>query len=164
MPTEADIQKAAERREKRKLAREAAVQQAHQQEVRLPETIKTSPRKPAPVHASTKEQRAAARKAREAEADQQDRSLYVPQAEFSLVGRGTDKPLSLHELNKLAKQNNAVLKEDAREIAKAAGKAAYEAASGRRPNVSARRYKNMRDAQAALDAQKAKQAQDEQRK
>lgn len=153
MPNQNDINKARERRERRKAAREAAVEQAHVQEQNLTETLEkakaAAPRKAAP-RKPPKEQRAEERAAAEAEATKQEQTIKVDESEV-VVSRIQDRPLTLHELNKLARQQTRHFRLGARTVARAAGKAAYNAAmSGEAPHLGPSKHQRIYNAQTAL--------------
>ncbi len=163
MPNAEDLKKAAERREKRKLAREAAVEQAHAEAQNLSDVVAASQKaaetkKPAPAKKSAKEQRAAERKANEAKADAEEKSLRVETTSVDLKSMEGRAP-TLHELNRMAKEANAHIRDEAIDIAKAAGAAALNAALGKRTrHASVTRFAKMRDAQDAKAKQEAAKA------
>lgn len=157
MPNQSDILKAKERRERRKLAREAAVEQAHAQDQKLSETIAANKDKPKPaaVKPSTKEIRAAEREAAEKEANRQEREMVVRDEVIRPVQYAHRQP-TLHELNQFARQQLLPIRKGARNVARAAGKAAYTAAmSGEAPHLGPSKHQRMFDAQDALAKAKA---------
>lgn len=164
MPNQNDILKAKERRELRKKAREAAVEQAHEQEQNFSDTAAKSKAAPPRVQAPrkpSKEVRAEERKAAEAEADRQEREMKV---DNSVVDPRdfARRPPTLHELNKLARQQSRSIRNGARIVAKAAGKAAYSAAmSGEVPHLNPSKHQRVFNAQQALAKAKAQQKSDE---
>lgn len=163
MPNQNDILKAKERRELRKKAREAAVEQAHAQEQNFSDLAAKSkaapPRQQAP-RKPAKEIRAEERKAAEQEADKQERDMKVDTSEVNLRVLTSRQP-TLHELNKLARQQTRHFKHGARIVAKAAGKAAYSAAmSGEVPHLNPTKHQRVFNAQAALARAKAAKTND----
>lgn len=164
MPSQEDIAKAKERRERRKLAREAAVEKAHAQEQDFSETVAKSKASPPLVAASKKssrEQRAEERRDAERKADQQEREMKVddtvPSPRVFL-----SRPPTLHELNKLARAQTQSFKSGARVVAKAAGKAAYSAAmSGEVPHLRPSKHQRMFNAERDMRNAKSEQKTDE---
>lgn len=158
MPTADQIKSAANRREQRKLARESAVEEAHRQTATLSETLaanKNAPAKPAPApRMSAKERRAAERKAAEEQALRDTQVTTHKDVDHTPFLRSR-APVPLHVLNAASRQGRMTVKDDAREIATAAGKAAFEVAVGKRPAKKADPYKRMRDAQDAKAKLKA---------
>lgn len=160
MPSQEDIAKAAERRELRKLAREANIEQAHAQEAQLSDVVAKAKAKAAPAKAPkparpVKEVRAELRKQNEQEADQQERDIAPPEGEVD-VSKLNGRVPTLHELNRLARQQTRSFKIGARSVARAAGKAAYDTAMREVPHLAPKRHKRARDADSAMAAAQAK--------
>lgn len=110
---------------------------------------------PAPV-AETLSARAANRRAKiaaqqaaaKAQADRDER-VSVVDPEIKLV---PGKQLSLHELNLMARRIDRANRDEAREAANAAGKAAFEVLSGRKDtgNAQVNRYRTMHKTQVSV--------------
>jgi len=157
MPTPEQLQQAKERRERRRLDRDAAVEKAHSQIASMPEEMKkpkpaAKPRKPRRVEIA--EQREA--HTERAQAQLREIKVTEPDVDAYLGTRRTGQ-VPLNVLNALANRNRQLVRDDAREIANAAGKAAFSAALGRKPSQRDP-HKKVRDAQSALAAQNAKLA------
>lgn len=159
MPTEAQIKAATSRRLKRKEAREQAVETAREEDQNFSDILaegrsKKAETKPEPK-LSRKEKIAAQRRAAEKEAHEQDKNLRTPTPDIDKALQAnvrTGENVPLHVLNALASKHANEIKDEAREIANAAGKAAFATATGireqkRRPS----RHTNMRDAQARAE-------------
>lgn len=158
MPSQEDIAKAAERRELRKLAREANIEQAYAQEAQLSDVVakaKAAPAKAPKPARPVKEVRAELRKQNEQEADQQERDIAPPEGEVE-VAKFNGRVPTLQELNRLARQQTRSFKIGARTVARAAGKAAYDTAMRDVPHLGPKRHKRARDAQDAMAAAQAK--------
>lgn len=110
---------------------------------------------PAPV-AKTLSARAASRRAKiaaqqeaaKAQADRDERVAIVD-PEIKMV---PGKPLSLHELNLIARRIDRANRDEAREAANAAGKAAFEVLAGRKDtsNQQVNRYRTMHKTQVSV--------------
>lgn len=164
MPSQEDIAKAKERRERRKLAREAAVEKAHAQEQDFSETVaksKASPPRVAAPQKPSRERRAEERKEAERKADQQEREMKVDDTVPSPRAFLSRQP-TLHELNKLARAQTKHFKSGARVVAKAAGRAAYNAAmSGEAPHLQPSKHQRMFNAERDMRNAKSEQKTDE---
>lgn len=168
MPTEKQLLDAKAKREARAAARaghaEDALRQQHalalqseEQAVAKREGTFTPPVKPA-----ANITRAASIKAKRRAAEVQaakDATLVPEEVEVEkFLGEnayGNTPPL--HVLNAIASKADAAIRDEARQIANAAGKAAFDLAVGRRGrHDTVNRHRRMRDQMAAADAAKVK--------
>lgn len=76
-----------------------------------------------------REKRVAAQQEAEREADVQDQALFAARAVEEPIMR-PGEPLTLHQLNQIAKRNAYAIRDAARDAANAAGKAAFGVLSG----------------------------------
>lgn len=160
MPNNEQIRKAAERREARKLAQENAKVTADAQDQAMPAILKT-PSAPKPPQPSRAAMKAAKRKQAEEQADKDVRVVAKPtDIEAALTAARQGGALSLHAMNQLAQQGDAELRDEARAIADAAGKAAFQVATGKIAERRHRgdRFSRMRDADALAAEAAAKKA------
>lgn len=164
MPDMEQVKAASARREARKAAREAAVEQAHQQLETLPETVEASKAKaaeaPVAPRRPRKEVLAEQRAAVEATVREQNRTLLVkkPDVKAYMAKRHAGR-IPLHVLNAAAHDVSASSRDRARDIANAAGKAAFGVAMGKLdPTKAQDKHARMAAAQAQMDAIKAKKA------
>lgn len=164
MPTTDSVKKSAQRRAARKAAREAAVETSQAETENLSATVKASKAKAAARPAArkatetNKEKVMAARRAVEEQVKVQDQTLIVRENAVdpqSYIRPGAQ--LSLHQLNRISLKQKAAARDEAREIALAAGEGAYRAAAGARQRRAAGdRWSKRNDADAAIAAARAK--------
>lgn len=141
MPSATEMMKASEKREARRKARQAnadkaqieaqelaakSEQQAEARRSADAESVKPAA-KPKPTAATRK---AAARKAAEEQAEKDVRQTAEAPDIKTYLARGETPPL--HVLNALAKNADAGVRDEARVVANAAGKAAFDQLVGRR--------------------------------
>jgi hypothetical protein len=167
MPNPESIRKQAEKRAQRKAARtgnEEKVKTETQELAaltQLQKAAKTDPKaaaelrekqppKPAAKPLSKKEKQVAARKAAEKQADADARvTAKVDEDKLDLAyyrDRGIDPPL--HVLNEIAKRNDAAIRSDARDLARAVAEVAYEQATNRDTRARHSRERKMQNALA----------------
>jgi hypothetical protein len=150
------------RREARKAARDKIAVEADQQEQtlseRLAEDKEGAAKKAASVKApvqnkSKRERRADANAAAGVQADEQEAAIVGKEVETAPylgegLRRGSTPPL--HVLNELSRKQTQVVRNDARLIANAAGRAAYDVARGKREaKKGPSRFQKMMNAQDA---------------
>lgn len=162
MPNLESIQKAADRRKARQEAKNNTAERVAAETVEL--SRKTEEQNAAPRRVATttpsqnvgktraqKKAVAASRAAEQAEADVRvDPNAITDEAiERALAdARSTGKPVPLHILNAQAKRNDRAMKDDARDMATAVGKVAYDQALGRVERNKHTRQKRMNEAMA----------------
>lgn len=165
MPNTEQIRKAQERREARKNAQLAAIDAANEQDANLSETIKASQKAATKAPPRKTVSRAELRKAKQAAAEKQaDADVRVVakpsdiEAALEIGRQGGEIPL--HVMNQMAKVASHELRDEARDIADAAGKAAFQVATGKIASRRTRgnRFSRMRDAQALMDKTNAEKA------
>jgi hypothetical protein len=113
------------------------------------------PRSTAGMAKSRKDRLAEARKAAEEQADRDER--FSPELAAPVLVPG--KQMSLNDLNRMQRATNRAIRDEARDAANAAGKAAFEVLRGRNPKLGAegvaRRFRTVAGAQ--ISAAKAAQ-------
>lgn len=118
--------------------------------------------KPAPKPKTRSERKEQARKAAEAQAEADVRvepKQYEDIAAEIAKYRDRGDQVPLHLLNLQAKANSLAIKDEAREIANAAGRAAFAEAVGRRPERSRHtRFRRMTEAAKAAQAAAPKES------
>lgn len=160
MSTE-QLKNSSNRRAARKAARDNAALKADQQEQSLSEKLakdaEAATKKAAAVKApepqkSKREKRAEAIAAAERQADAQEAAVVGKEVDTApYLGEGLQRGVKppLHVLNALANKQSEVVRNDARLIANAAGRAAYDVARGKREAKGPSRFQKMMDAQEA---------------
>ena len=168
MPNPDAMQKAAERRRARDDAKRNNAEQAAAEATNLSDLLKQNaaaktdePLKPKPKIDRKTKQALARRDA----AEQADRDAAVvaelPEDRLDLSyyrARGEEPPL--HVLNAIAKRDSMAIKDDARELARAVGKVAYEEATGfgeRQRHTRMKRVNVMLSEQAKAKAKAGKE-------
>lgn len=157
MPTQNEVKKAAARRAARKAAREQAVEKSHTEQQTLSETAAASKAKASPKKAvlSRKDQVTADRRATEEALKLQEAGNVIKEDDVdpqSYIRPGAD--LSLHQLNRIARRDDAARREEANQIAVAAGQAAHKAALGaRQARTGGDRWSRRRDAEELVKKQ-----------
>lgn len=161
MPNMDQLKEATKRREARKAAREAAVETAHQQLESLSDTAAASKEQLASAERKPvrprKEQLAEQRAAVEATVREQNRTMTTSKPDVSkFLGRRAPGRVPLHILNAAAQQTASASHDRARDIANAAGKAAFGVAIGKAdPTKAQDKHARMAAAQAQMAAAKA---------
>lgn len=154
------IKQAAERRAAKKAQQEAARAQAERDAlVRKEDVLRKQATEVQTPHAArqTRKEAAVAAQQRAEKQAAIDAAKLPPSAEEiadSYTLKVGEVP-SLHVLNARAKLVSEATKDVAREIANAAGKAAFDTAQGRIARGPHNRYRKLRDAEAALAAASA---------
>lgn len=127
MPDPTKMISAMERREARKAAASEAVARSRAEEadlsVKIAEVKKAAPTAPTPPSMSKNERKRVAREAAAAQATAEEQRI-VRDAKFDRPAPGSTN-MSLAQLNAEARANHAGLVEEARDVANALGKAAY---------------------------------------
>lgn len=173
MPTQDDIERAKTRREQRKAAREAAVEKAHAQEAAISDNVAKAkeeaknPTKPAPrpVRKTRKEQVREARAAAEKKAAEQEQRVVGSRVDTEPYKVRSYVNPPLHVLNQMSQDAEIPIRREAREIANAAGKAAFDVALGKTAlHRGPRRIAKVAKAQAALSQKQQQDDQNEQNK
>lgn len=167
MPNQQDMARANARRAARKAQREQNVERAHEQERVNSTTVKeqrvkqaANPKQAASARkVSVREQTAARRAQAEAKADAQDKTLKAPPVDTRpYFAAGVVPPL--HVLNAISREGAGPINEHARNIANAAGKAAYGVAVGQKPQRSGQSDKMSRVVKAQTARQTAQKQKD----
>ena len=140
MPNSEQLRKAAERREARAAARisNTAKAEAEGQELAQLSEEQNKPGFTPPARPSKRGDRAAERAAAKARAEQQaeEDAQVVPRAPDIQAALDRGGHIPLHVLNAMAQEADSVIRDEAREIGKAAGQAARDAAMTLRPERS----------------------------
>lgn len=161
MPNPEQMRKAAERREARRTARDTHAAQADAEAVTLSQKSEAqsqpdyvAPARVAAPAKSRKERVAAQHRAAEVQADVDAAvTACAPDVDAALETARQGGTLPLHVLNALAKEADDNLRDEARQIGSAAGKAAMDAANVLRPERS--RHKRFNRVRRANDLLKA---------
>lgn len=102
--------------------------------------------------AARQQARAAAKAQHQQKAQAQADKDALKRADAEEVEIGKGRPLTLHQLNLIAKRNSAAARDENRQIANAIAKTAYDGLQGRRNRGVERRAARVRDAEASMAA------------